>query len=158
MYELLIQKFKPKLIIAGVLIAALGLLYGVHKLEVHKAVSQARAEMSAEYNKRLLEASEKAREREQAMMGSAEQTMREKDAKIAATNARLASALDSLRQRPSRPSGDAKGSCDCQGANGSQLSREDAGFLVRESARADRVRAGLMACYKQYDDVAKALK
>lgn len=59
-------------------------------------------------------------------------------------------ALQRLRERPSRqPSTPGTR----QGANGSELSREDAEFLVREAARADQAVIELNACYRIYDEI-----
>lgn len=75
-------------------------------------------------------------------------------ATLAATDARLATALGELRNRPSRttranrpglPSATAP-ERSCPAATGADLSQEDAGFLVGEAARADRVVAQLAAC------------
>jgi hypothetical protein len=156
---------KPKLIAAGLILALLGIVYVTHKVIVYRAVNKAVAEtkatMSAEYTKKLLEASELAREREQVMIASAERLRKDKDAQIASLNGRLGSALDGLRQRPQRSPSTPEGSpaaCSCTGATGSQLSREDAEFLVREAARADSLRTALDQCYRQYDEVRKGLK
>ena len=62
--------------------------------------------------------------------------------------------LERLRNRPARivrVPGDP--ATDCAGATGSELSREDAGFLVREAASADRHRAALAACYAYADSL-----
>lgn len=156
---------KPRLMAAGLVLILIGMMYGTHKVIVYRAVNKAVAEtkatMSAEYTKKLLEASELAREREQVMMASAEKLRKDKDAQIASLNGRLGSALDGLRQRPQRTPASPEGSpaaCSCAGATGSQLSREDAEFLVREAARADSLRTALDQCYRQYDEVRKSLK
>jgi hypothetical protein len=44
-----------------------------------------------------------------------------------------------------------------KGATGAELSREDAGFLTREAARADALRAELNYCYQMYDEAKKSL-
>lgn len=67
---------------------------------------------------------------------------------------RLNSDLERLRNRPPRVirvPGDP--ATECQGATGAELSREDAGFLVREAASADRHRAALAACYAYADSL-----
>jgi hypothetical protein len=74
---------------------------------------------------------------------------KEKNDQIASINRSLADALDSLRSRPSRAQQAANG----EGCTGRSLSAEDAGFLIREASRADQIRAGLEACYKQYDAI-----
>ncbi len=155
---------RPKLILLGGILLLLGISYGTHKVivwkEVRKAVAQTQEQMSAEYTKKLLEASERAREREQVMVASADRLRKDKDAQIASLNSRLGTALDGLRQRPQRspsPEG-SPASCTCQGATGASLSREDAEFLVREAGRADSLRAALQQCYRQYDSVRESLK
>ena len=70
--------------------------------------------------------------------------------------ANLVSELDSLRERAERAermSETARTSC--AGADGRELSRQDAEFLARESARADEIRAGLEACYAVLDGMKK---
>lgn len=156
---------KPKLIAAGLVLALLGIVYGTHKVLVYRAVNKAAAEtrdsLNAEYTKKLLEASELARQREQSMVVSADKLRKDKDAQIASLNARLGAALSSLSERPSRPSSASQSTpaaCSCAGATGAQLSREDGTFLAREAARADSLRAALDQCYKQYDAVRQSLK
>ena len=158
-------RFKLKILLLGSFIVFLGMIYGTHRFIVNKSVSKAIAEtqaaLQAEHTQKLLEASELAREREQSMVESAEQIRKEKDAQIASLNTRLGAALSSLSERPSRPSSTSQGpsaSCTCQGATGAELSREDGSFLAREAARADRLRAALDQCYKQYDSVRESLK
>lgn len=147
------------------LVLILGTLYGAHKVivwkEVRKAVAQTQEQMSAEYTKKLLEASELAREREQVMVASADKIRKEKDAQIANLNGRLSVALDGLRQRPQRPSGNSETPSDTsnrKGATGSELYREDAAAFIREAGRADRLREALNQCYKQYDAVREQFK
>lgn len=155
---------KPKLILAVTCVLIAICLYGIHwetkRKAVNEAIAETRASMQAEYTKKLLEASELARERERTMVESADKLRKDKDAQIANLNGRLSAALDGLRQRPQRPSpGQSPApSCDCSGATGSSLSREDAEFLVREAARADKLRSALDQCYKQYDSVRQSLK
>jgi hypothetical protein len=82
---------------------------------------------------------------------AADQIRKEKDAKITSINAQLLDAISELRSRPSRAQNAANGSC----GTGATLSAEDAEFLTREAARADTIRAGLDACYKQYESLGK---
>ena len=76
---------------------------------------------------------------------------KEKDAQINAINNQLADSLVQLRNRPSRSQSSSNG----QGGTGTTLYAEDAEFLIREAARADKIRTALDACYKQYDAVSK---
>jgi len=74
-----------------------------------------------------------------------------KDAQIKAINNQLVDAISQLRSRSNSPTKTING----QDCNGATLSAPDAEFLVREAFRADQIRVGLEACYKQYDAVAK---
>lgn len=99
-------------------------------------------------------AAKDAREREQAMQDEATQITEAKDEQIRIIGDQLDTALASLRNRPERPAGHVpKASGSCKGATGANLSRPDAEFLTRESARADRLRSALDACYRQYDSL-----
>jgi len=71
----------------------------------------------------------------------------EKNAQIRNINSQLVDAISELRKRPSRATEARVG----QSGTGASLFAEDAIFLRREAARADEVRAGLDACYRQYD-------
>lgn len=82
---------------------------------------------------------------------AADQIRKDKDAKITSINNQLLDAISELRKRPSR----AQASSNGQGGTGATLSAEDAEFLEREAARADIIRTGLDACYKQYDSLGK---
>ena len=86
---------------------------------------------------------------QEAQQASADRIRKEKDAQIAAINNQLADALIQLRQRPSRSETSSNG----QNGTGLSLYAEDASFLEWESARADKLRSALDACYKQYDEV-----
>ncbi len=123
-----------------------------HKIDVIRAsqadLERQRAEIRA--------ADERdARELEQkwaARLGQVEQEKTDENNRIAA---RYVAQLDSLRQRadrrPAPTSGVPETTTSCAGATGAELSRPDAEFLIGESARADRQRAALAACYGAYD-------
>ena len=82
---------------------------------------------------------------------AADKIEKEKNAQIASINNQLVDAISELRKRPSRPETPSAG----QGGTGSTLYAQDAEFLIREAARADKIRVGLDACYKQYDSLSK---
>jgi hypothetical protein len=75
----------------------------------------------------------------------------EKNREIEAINTRLSAALVELRNRPTRQELSGNG----QAGTGASLSAEDAGFLIGEAARADKIRSALSACYLQYEKVTK---
>ena len=93
-----------------------------------------------------------AREKEHQMQDATDQIRKDKDAQINAINNQLANALIELRNRPSRTN---QSSNNGQSGTGATLFAEDAIFLRREAARADEIRTGLDACYKQYDAISK---
>lgn len=89
---------------------------------------------------------------------TAYQIQKERDDENAKIAAERDAALAELRNRPRRPApGTAEASGNGQaagGCTGAQLYREDAELALREAARADTIRAGLKACYAQYDMIA----
>ena len=89
------------------------------------------------------------RDKEHQYQADADKIRKDKDAQINAINSQLVDAISQLRKRPSRSEQASNG----QSCNGASLSAEDAEFLIREAARADTIRAGLEACYKQYDAI-----
>lgn len=95
-------------------------------------------------------AQEKAiRAKEHQYQADADNIRKEKDAQIKAINGQLVDAISELRKRTSRSEKASNGS----NCNGSGLYAEDAEFLIREAARADEIRVGLQACYKQYEAI-----
>ena len=94
---------------------------------------------------------EETRQKEIEHQTAADKIEKDKNAQIKAINDQLADALMQLRSRPSRTETTATRS----GGTGSTLYAEDAGFLIREAARADEIRSGLQACYAQYDAISK---
>lgn len=89
------------------------------------------------------------------------QLQREKDAQIDALNRNLGTAIAGLSNRPAR---DSEGRVPVDpstgtklGATGADLLRQDSEFLVRESARADRLRLQLIDCQAKYNKAADAV-
>lgn len=141
-------------------IAIVGFLSFTH----FSAYRAGKANVRADFDQyKLVQAEERAklekqyRDKEIDWQSQAAQTEEAKNAQIADINSRLASALDSLSKRPSRPAaGDvSKASGTCKGGTGASLSAEDGQFLARESARADKLRSALEACYKAYDSLSR---
>ena len=126
------------LMIGLAVIAMAGVGYGRHE---HNVFEEYKAEEIAN-----------AREKEHQLQDATDQIRKDKDAQIDAINNQLANALIELRNRPSRAN---KVSSNGQNGTGATLFAEDAIFLRREAARADEIRTGLDACYKQYDAISK---
>ena len=89
------------------------------------------------------------RDKEHQYQADADQIRKDKDAQIKVINTQLVDAISGLRSRTSSPTKTVNG----QDCNGQALSAPDAEFLIREAARADEIRIGLQACYKQYDSL-----
>jgi len=92
-------------------------------------------------------------EKEKNYQAESDKIRKDKDEQINSLHDDLSRALVKLRTRPSRnqPIAAAVG----QSGTGRSLFAEDAEFLEREAARADEIRIGLEACYKQYDELSK---
>lgn len=108
----------------------------------------------AEQTEAALKAEKKARDTEKNLQVAIDNERKTKDEKIKLLSDQLSTALISLRQRPLRDTAvEPKSACHCKGADGSKLFREDAEFLVREAARADRAVRELHSCYRSYESV-----
>jgi hypothetical protein len=110
------------------------------------------ANLQKEYAENIVIAHERTRKLELNLTEKIQKLERKKNAEIANVNARLRVALSELSERTSRATTN-KDTADCKGTTGSELSREDAEFLTREAARADRLRSALNICYQQYEEI-----
>lgn len=109
---------------------------------------------TARIEKERAESLIKARANEREMQNAFDTAQRKQAARLADTRRNLDAALNGLRDRPERPIGMPEGArAGCTGGTGAELSRPDAGFLAGEAARADDIRAGLVACYEVMDSV-----
>jgi hypothetical protein len=89
------------------------------------------------------------RDKEHQYQSDADKIRKDKDAQLKDINNQLVDAIGQLRSR----SGSATKTINGQDCYGATLSAPDADFLIREAARADEIRVGLQACYKQYDSL-----
>jgi hypothetical protein len=110
------------------------------------------ANLQKEYAENIVIAQERTRKLEQDLTEKIQKLERKKNGEIANVNARLRVALSELSERTSRAA-TSQSTTDCKGTTGSELSREDAEFLTREAARADRLRSALNICYQQYEEI-----
>ncbi len=86
------------------------------------------------------------------------QAKKDEQAKI--ISAKLATALNELRNRESRennPSDNSTSVGTKRSCSGADLYREDADFLVREASSADRVKVELQECQQKYNKVRDTL-
>jgi hypothetical protein len=110
------------------------------------------ASLKASYAEGIATYQLEARNREKALVEAANNIRRQKDEQISRINSELWVTLDGLHSRPSRSSMSSD-TATCSGATGAELSREDAEFLARESARADKAVASLNMCISQYNSL-----
>jgi alkanesulfonate monooxygenase SsuD/methylene tetrahydromethanopterin reductase-like flavin-dependent oxidoreductase (luciferase family) len=144
-------------VVFAVGVAGAGGLYKGHKLgkaEVQQAWDKEKAEQYAAYAK----AQEEARKKEQELQAQADQLRKESYEQIKDINARSDRLINSLRQRPERPTqtGSVSSTAEsCSGASGKELASRDAIFLAGYSADAARLQAALDTCIKQYEALRK---
>jgi len=114
--------------------------YNAHKAETLTAIK---------------DAVEIARENERTKQGEVNDALKKQYEESNVINANLNADLDKLRKRASRRSSNKRNNTKsvCEGATGKNLSSEDAGFLTREAARADKIRNALKTCYTYADTV-----
>ena len=139
----------------------LALMVGVHFYNDHQQGIGA-ARVQAQWDKATADATAKALADTKQLQADKEAIRKERDATVSALNASLAAAIAGLRERPAR---DSQGSVPVDpttgaklGSTGADLLRQDAEFLVRESSRADRLRADLIECQAAYSKARDALK
>lgn len=132
-------------------------VWGLHTYDKDKAVEAAKSVLMAEYNKKLLKATEQTLEIQTKLQEDADKMKEQKDAQIEDVNRKLANTLSELRKRPSRPAKpqntSIRSSC-----TGRELYREDGEFLTREAARANRVLAERDYYYNQYESVRRRME
>lgn len=152
----------------GLVLTLLLSLYGGHKYQVSQAVQEAvqvvNVQHSAELFKQREKLLDKAREKEQELQDNFNKGNKEYDAKIKNLNATVASMVSSLRNRPDRQASDSSttqstnSSTSPNGSTGAGLFKSDANFLVGFASNTETLRLGLVQCYREYDEVKKAVE
>ena len=146
------------------LITLLGALLGFHYYDKHtavvKAIEDTTLSLTKQYDKKVDEAREKAKATQIAIETASQQAIKDKDDKIKTINTQLASALVSLRTRPSRTSssdtpGNKEATASCTGR---ELFKEDGEFLTREAARADAIVEERNYYYQEYESLRSKLE
>ena len=148
-------RFWIGLALVAVLAWSHGFAYQAGRVNVRAQWDKERAELVAA----ALAAEQTARATEQTLQAEADTLTKAKNAQIEKLNRGLAAALNGLRDRKNRPD---PGSVPAVagtggGCTGASLWRDDAGFLVREAARADGLLAQLQACQTQYQAARRSL-
>lgn len=131
--------------------------WGVLAVAIAAALSggyfKGRADANAKWELSFAEKEREARTKEQQLQEQTNEITSQFQSEKDAISSQLANALERLRQRPQRLSEAARPAC--KGGTGAELSGPDAGFLEREAARADGLRAALNACYSWAETVAR---
>lgn len=94
-----------------------------------------------------------ARKQEQIKQEKVNAVIQKQHDELVLINNSLNNDIERLRKRPSRADMSGKPKINCKGVNGTSLSFEDSRFLIREAARADKIRIALKACYKYADTI-----
>ena len=128
-----------------------------------KSYNLGKASVTAEWNKDKLRIAQEEKatlvysiKESKVLQSHSDKIQGEKDARIKAINAKLSDSLSQLHDRPSRdtPIADSGSVAEpAKGCTGANLLREDAQFLTRDSARADRINVLLLECQDKYNDV-----
>lgn len=141
-------------LIAAFLVA----VWCLHIYDKEKGIESAKTSLIAEYNKKLLSASQAALTKQTQMQQEANKGQEQKDAKIKDIDARLSVALNELRKRPKRTENNPQSSTASEACTGASLYSEDGEFLEREAARADRILTERDFYYEQYESVRRRME
>lgn len=132
-------------------------LWGIHSYVVYTEVEEAKKLLILEYDKKMLEAENKAKEELSSFVVEQQKATDEKNNEISILTERVSSLNRMLQQRESRDkdrsSSFVTGSC-----TGRELYREDGGFLAGEAARAERIRIERDYYYEQYEKLRQMIK
>lgn len=135
------MKIPPWIFILGGIALAIGLAGG--------GVYAGHSYTKAKYEKDIAVANKKALDEKTKLQDKIDEITQKSHDDLAAVISERDAAIIRLRNRPARINQTAE--ANCKGTSGASLSREDAEFLTREAARADRLRGALMACYSYAD-------
>jgi hypothetical protein len=138
--------------------------FGAYKRGLHHGEAKIQAKWDAE-RAAIAQATQQAMQEriaaEEQLRRQADEQQKTYQQKIARLAAERNALLDSVRNRPARDRGsDVPGAAaagDRAGCTGTDLYREDAGFLVGEAERADRIAEQLTACVVQYQAARDAI-
>lgn len=130
----------------------LGALLGLHYYDKEQAISQ----IKREYAIKSAEVITRTERATQALEASHVKEVQEKDEKINRISADLDVAIKRLQHRPLRASNPNTASSPSS-CRGSELYREDAEFLTREAARAEKLIEQRDYYYREYENARREL-
>jgi len=128
------------IVLIGMLI---GLGWAIHDSGYDSGVADEKV-IQAEVTRLAVKA---AREKEQKAQGEINEGLQKQKDELANINDNLVNSLIRLRERAKRQYMSDSSKANCKGTTGAELSAEDGQFLIRESTRANKIRAALKACY-----------
>lgn len=146
----------------AIVLLVVGSLFAWHKIVVHKAVNDAVFAIEQEQAREIFKLKNRANEATIVLRNETDKNAKAKDEKIKSLNTKYDIMVNSLSDRPSRPStsdlpGNPSTSESSTGATGMSLYRTDAGVLAGFARDASRLQAELKYCYVQYDSVKESL-
>jgi hypothetical protein len=143
-----------KLIIATVM---LGFLWGLHSYDKENAVRKAETaielRLKTEQQQAVLAAIADTQKANDVIVNKSLETIKERDEQIKTIKRKLASAVDSLQDRPSRSEQHPSNSNIAITCTGRELSREDGEFLAREASEAEKLIYERDYYYNEYENV-----
>ena len=134
-------------------------LFFWHQYEVKTAVAEATNAVELQYAKEKFKLIDRAQAETFALRDQVDAITKDKNVKVQALNARVATLTRSLSERPERPAsnGSVPGSTSNAESPGfvdaSRLYRSDAEVAVWFAARTEGLKVHLETCYRQYDEV-----
>lgn len=134
-------------------------LFFWHKYEVKTAVVEATNAVELQYAKEKFKLIDRAQAETFALRDQVDAITKDKNVKVQALNARVATLTRSLSERPERPASNdsVSGSASNRESPGfvdaSRLYRSDAEVAVWFAARTEGLKVHLETCYRQYDEV-----
>lgn len=143
-----------KLIGIGVVLLA---LIGIHEFLVIRATNNVKAEIEAEYKEQLVDAERASLQKEKALRDSQIEAMKKKDEAIKNIDNKLSAVSGSLYYYKKCSTDNSYITRSGKACPGRELSREDAEFLAREAAKADKVVKERDFYYERYEEARKAL-
>lgn len=151
---------------AVIVVVVLG-LYGTYRYQLSEAYDKGAETTKIAYeasilaNNEVLQLKKKSAEKNLEIEFAKRQG--EANEKIRNLNDTVSNLITGLQSRPTREDASDINSVTSAetsptGATGAELYRGDAEFLTRQSARAEEIRLGLLACYADYDAVKQSIE
>ena len=148
-------------IIGCILLVIAGLIFNAYS--VHQAKVETKAAIELEYKARVTEVQSQADATTATLKEKLEKVQDEKQTQVTSANAKYNALLASLRKQSSSTNSENPSSVSSdpevtRGNNEERFPRGTSERLAAEAYRAEVIRADLLSCYKQYDEVREAFE